>query len=97
MSTSVESGRPKPRGLMRIGLRVPIFLYRINLCLLGRRFLLLTHIGASYFTTSTGQGACSTTRSVTLPIRMRREPRLPTCPMTIKSTACSRARSAISS
>ena len=46
MSSTVKSGRPKPRGLMRIGLRIPIFLYRIKLgWLLGKRALLLTHTG----------------------------------------------------
>ncbi|MCL4507750.1 MAG: nitroreductase family deazaflavin-dependent oxidoreductase [Chloroflexi bacterium] len=46
MSSPAMSGRPKPRGLMRIGLRIPIFLYRIKLgWLLGQRALLLTHIG----------------------------------------------------
>ena len=46
MSQSVKSGRPEPRGYMRIGLRIPIFLYRIKLgWLLGQRALLLTHTG----------------------------------------------------
>jgi len=39
-------GNKKPRGLMRLGFRLPIWLYRLNLgWLLGDRFLLLTHTG----------------------------------------------------
>jgi len=35
-----------PHGLLRFGLRLPIWLYRLHLgWLLGNRFLLLTHIG----------------------------------------------------
>lgn len=35
-----------PRGLLRFGLRLPIWLYRLHLgWLLGDRFLMLTHIG----------------------------------------------------
>ena len=35
-----------PRGFLRFGLRLPIWLYRLNLgWLLGNRFLLLTHVG----------------------------------------------------
>ena len=35
-----------PHGLLRLGLRLPIWLYRLHLgWLLGDRFLLLTHIG----------------------------------------------------
>lgn len=35
-----------PRGLFRFFLRLPIWLYRAHLgCLLGRRFLLLKHVG----------------------------------------------------
>ncbi len=35
-----------PRGLARIGFRIPIILYRLGLGgLLGTRFLLLTHTG----------------------------------------------------
>lgn len=36
----------KPHGLLRFGLRLPIWLYRLHLgWLLGNRFLLLTHMG----------------------------------------------------
>lgn len=36
----------KPRGLLRLGFRLPIWLYRLKLgWLLGDRFLLLTHTG----------------------------------------------------
>ena len=35
-----------PHGLLRFGLRLPIWLYRLHLgWLFGNRFLLLTHIG----------------------------------------------------
>jgi deazaflavin-dependent oxidoreductase (nitroreductase family) len=35
-----------PRGILRLGLRLPIWLYRLHLgWLLGNRFLLLNHIG----------------------------------------------------
>lgn len=35
-----------PRGLARLGFRLPVWLYRLNLGgLLGKRFLLLTHTG----------------------------------------------------
>ena len=38
--------KQKPRGLLRLGLRLPIWLYRAHLgWLLGQRFLMLTHIG----------------------------------------------------
>ncbi len=41
----ILSGK-KPRGLLRFGLRLPIWLYRWHLgWLLGERFLLLTHTG----------------------------------------------------
>lgn len=37
---------PSPRGIFRLLLRFPIVLYRLHLgWLLGRRFLLLTHVG----------------------------------------------------
>lgn len=37
---------PAPHGLLRFGLRLPIWLYRLRLgWLLGNRFLLLTHLG----------------------------------------------------
>ena len=40
------AGHGPPRGWLRLLLRAPILLYRLNLgWLLGRRFLLLTHIG----------------------------------------------------
>lgn len=43
MSASIQT---PPKGLLRWLLRVPIFLYRLNLgWILGERFLLLTHIG----------------------------------------------------
>jgi len=39
-------GNKKPRGLLRLGFRLPIWLYRLNLgWILGERFLLLTHTG----------------------------------------------------
>lgn len=39
-------GSRSPRGLLRLGLRLPILLYRARLgWLLGKRFLMLTHIG----------------------------------------------------
>lgn len=39
-------GNKKPRGLLRLGFRFPIWLYRLNLgWILGERFLLLTHTG----------------------------------------------------
>ncbi|NMC85109.1 MAG: nitroreductase family deazaflavin-dependent oxidoreductase [Anaerolineaceae bacterium] len=45
MAKKVKDLRP-PRGLARIGFRLPIQLYRIGLGgLLGHRFLLLTHVG----------------------------------------------------
>jgi deazaflavin-dependent oxidoreductase (nitroreductase family) len=38
--------RTQPRGLLRFGLRFPIYLYRLKLgWLMGERFLLLNHIG----------------------------------------------------
>ncbi len=50
METSNKSSKSaitqKPRGLLRWGLRFPIWLYRLRLgWLLGNRFLLLNHIG----------------------------------------------------
>ncbi|HET9591189.1 MAG TPA: nitroreductase family deazaflavin-dependent oxidoreductase [Anaerolineales bacterium] len=39
-------GRKKPGGLLLVGFRLPILLYRLHLgWILGERFLLLTHIG----------------------------------------------------
>lgn len=39
-------GNKKPHGLLLIGFRLPIWLYRMRLgWLLGERFLLLTHVG----------------------------------------------------
>lgn len=39
-------GKQKPRGLLRLGFRLPILLYHLHLgWLLGKRFLLLTHTG----------------------------------------------------
>lgn len=39
-------GNQKPRGLLRLGFRLPILLYHLHLgWLLGNRFLLLTHTG----------------------------------------------------
>ena len=36
----------QPHGLLRLLLRIPILLYRVNLgWLLGKRFLMLTHVG----------------------------------------------------
>jgi deazaflavin-dependent oxidoreductase (nitroreductase family) len=51
MTTSNQPQLPnrlarKPRGLLRFGLRLPIWLYRMRLgWMLGNRFLLLTHTG----------------------------------------------------
>lgn len=37
---------PPPRGLLRLALRLPVWIYRLHLgWLLGQRFLLLTHTG----------------------------------------------------
>jgi deazaflavin-dependent oxidoreductase (nitroreductase family) len=39
-------GNKKPRGLLLLGFRLPIWLYRLHLgWILGERFLLLTHLG----------------------------------------------------
>lgn len=46
MSSDRTQTSAKPRGLLRLGYRLPIALYRAHLgWLLGRRFLLLTHRG----------------------------------------------------
>jgi hypothetical protein len=40
----------EPRGLLRVGLRVPLWAYRLHLgWLLGDRFLRLTHIGRNFY------------------------------------------------
>ena len=45
MSSSLAATHPV-RGLLRLGVRLPLVLYRVHLGrLLGERFLMLTHIG----------------------------------------------------
>jgi deazaflavin-dependent oxidoreductase (nitroreductase family) len=46
MNVSSQLTRTRPHGVLRWGLRLPIWLYRLHLgWLLGERFLLLTHVG----------------------------------------------------